>query len=88
MSYGKNKVAEWVTKHLDHVLPQGPYMLLLTQFSGESLMIKNMYQKAMVLEQSKDVDEVHILPIWEARNRVRKHNQKTNLRSKKQIEKT
>ena len=51
-------------------------------------MIKNMYQKAMVLEQSKDVDEVHILPIWEARNRVRKHNQKTNLRSKKQIEKT
>ena len=32
MSYGKNKVAEWVTKHLDHVLPQGPYMLLLTQF--------------------------------------------------------
>ena len=63
MSYGKNKAAEWVTKHLDHVLPQGPYMLLLTQFSGESLMIKNMYQKAMVLEQSKDVDEVHILPI-------------------------
>ena len=43
------------------MLPQGPlYAVVDTVLGRESLMTKNIYQKAMVLETNKEVDEVCI----------------------------
>ena len=43
------------------MLPQGPlYAVVDTVLGRESLMTKNIYQKAMVLETNREVDEVCI----------------------------